>query len=151
MREFLHLYGSNQPMQFRIDCLQECQLVLQVAVNGALDGFRADPDHVAAAKRCQKTKHIPTKAPERHDAARSCLSRRHCIPEQAAMIYFIVSHLLKCRDNIRKQATCHPDLRTINANGAEFASMIDLENAPNRKSKIAFAVIARHVGCPSVS
>lgn len=138
MRQFLFLDRSDEPVKLAISRLQEGQLIVQMAVNGAFNGFGANPDHVASTQRGQKTEQETSEAPKCHDATRPCVSGWHGFSEQAAMIDLVFPHLLQRGYNVRKQPASHPYLRAVDANSAKLSGVIDLENTPNGKSRVVF-------------
>lgn len=131
-------------MKLGISCLQESQLIFQMAVNGALHGFGTNPDHVAPTKRGQEAEQKTSEAPKRHDPTRLCVSGWHGFSEQAAMIDLVFPHLLKSAHDVRKQPAGHPYLRSVDANSAKLTGVIDLENTPNGESWIVFTGTAGH-------
>ena len=131
MRLFLLLDGKDQAVQLAISRREKPELIFEVPVHRAFDGFRANPHHALAHQRGQSPKDKSTEAPKCHNPAGTRLTRRHCRPEQPAVLDFIAAHLLKGRHDGRKQPSGQRNLCAIDANGAELAGMIDREDPPN--------------------
>ena len=60
------------------------------------------------------------------------------------MIDLVFPHLLKSGHDVRKQPASHPYLRSVDANSAKLARVIDLENTPNGEGWVVFTGTARH-------
>ena len=128
MLVLLNLYLRDQTTKSFILSGEKSDLFVKMPVNGLLNCLGAGHDGVATHKRGQKPKGHAADSPEAHRMTRPRLSRRHGVEKVLAMRYFVRERLGQKIAQFRVKAFGDPELGAIDTDGAEFASVIDLED-----------------------
>jgi hypothetical protein len=134
VHQLFGLDRDNQRIQFGISVAKKKQLVLQVSMNGCLDRSRTNPNALTAQQRGQEAQHQSAISPQRHYAAGPRISTGHGVTKQSAMSDFMAERFLEKRNDIWTPATRHINLRTIDANGAVLACVVDLQDSGDRQT-----------------
>jgi hypothetical protein len=111
-------------MEFRVSVANKKQLILQMPMNRSLDRCGTNPNALTTQQCRQKTQNQPSVSPQRHDPAWPC---RHGGTEHRAMFDFMAECICEEWRDVRIQAFGNPNLCTIDADCAIFASVVHLE------------------------
>ena len=88
-------------VQLGVAAGEECELIVEVAMHGGLDGGGADPDRLPSHQCGREAQNPAAPAPQRHDAAGPRLPRRHGREERRAVLLLVLQHVGQSRNDIR--------------------------------------------------
>ena len=126
---FLHLDLLDEDLELFVPAPQEGNLLVHVLMHGLLDSLRADHNHIAPHQRRHQPEQVSAGAPKPHRPARPCPALGHRLEEFSAMVDFMLKHGKQERQEVALPKPCDVQLRPVDANGAVFPGVVDLENS----------------------
>lgn len=133
MAFFLFLDGGDDGREFGVGTARvsakPSQLVIQVAVDGALDGLGADKDTGAAQQARHQAQREAAKAPEPHQPTRASSAGRHQGEKHLFVAAFMRQQVGEFGRKIGTTQAGGGDLGGVNPHRTVLAAMIDLQDA----------------------